>query len=610
MVEGPIIKTSVAPGEVVAKLTYSRENAEYQVHIKPEDRWRYVRHNGTLGPACAMLTGEAGSKFLTDQETGKSTVLYWRTKSDAVAQGIASMPHVDVDESVRQLIEQQLARKVDSRAVEAHLEVPPNSEGLEPFPYQKAGVRWIMNIWEDSLRQAMNIHPLLADEMGLGKTAQALTACLLTKEVRTILIVCPSSVKENWQREIGIWLNTGDPRFCEPSQLHPDGWKIKRNLVTVLASGMRIVPQTQIIIVNYDLLKNKKIYDAISARDWDVLIADETQNVKTPTSARSKVFFSLRAKRKLCMTGTPINKVMDIQSVAGWLYPAKFGIRSSFRNAYEDSYGGPRKLGEDLRASIMIARKKSDVATELPPYLDHIRLLKPNAEEEAMIRRQQSLMKDGGKAMNDFARQLEQYDRWAKKVIAESHGTFLERQVKNEVREKFQQLCISMDYSSSIPFEAMSAERKAIGVMKVPHVIDIIEEQLEAKESLVIFYHHKEVGAALTAKFATITTGFDGSTSEKARNEAIDLFQSGKKRLFIASLRAANSGINLHRSDTLLFAERDWNASENDQAKARIHRTGQRFPCTSISPAFDGSLDARMLQIDAIKSRIAQYVME
>lgn len=597
----------------LVSLRYDRGEQEYQAHLDEKSSTAIIRYNGQHTTVRMMLVAIGFlSKSIIDPVTDLPRIAYWRTKSDTVAKALMEVGDlVSVDDETRDLIRRQSEKEVDSRSIDADIEIPSNSEGYIPKPYQRAGVKYITGMWDNATRQAINMNPFLGDEMGLGKSGQVLMSILMAPDVRTVLIVCPSSVKDNWFREIGIWLCTGDPRFCEPSNLHVDGWRIKRNLVTVIRSGMRIIPQTQIWIVNYDLMKNKAVAAAIAARKWDVVVADEAQNVKTPTSARSKTFYALTGKipRKVAMTGTVVNKVMDAQPIVGWLYPGKFGVSSIFRREYEQAHDGAAKLGRDLRSTIMIARKKIDVAGELPPYMRHIHMLTPDEKTKAIIARQQKYFTGAGIDIAADAERLKAYDKWARQELMAAAGTLVERDVKAKVRRQFEEICLSMEYKNRVPFEAMSAERKAIGLEKIPEAIDFIRDTLEETASLVVFYHHKEVGDALKQAFAGKWAGIDGSTGEKDRDAAVQAFQQGHVPLFLGSIRAANSGINLHRADTLIMVEADWNASENEQAEARIHRTGQRFPCTAYYLVYEGSLDARLMQVNAWKSRIAELVM-
>jgi SWI/SNF-related matrix-associated actin-dependent regulator 1 of chromatin subfamily A len=512
---------------------------------------------------------------------------------------------------VVEMIQKAAQQAVHSRSTHAEIDVPPNAQGYTPRPYQQAATKYITDMWKQCWDSGREVHPLMGDEMGLGKTIEVLCAIQTFPHAKEILIVCPGSVKHNWKKEIGIWLNTGDPRWSEKSEMVPFGYVLKHGLVTVIKSGMSIIPETPIWIVNYDLLKNNKVFQSVCDRDWDVVIADEIQRVKNSLAIRSKKFVKIPTRLKVALSGTIANKEEDAWYPLKWLNPARFGDRLTYRTNYVNTPGGAYRLGKELRATMMIARSKKDVAKELPPFLKHIRLIEPDREAQKMIDEQRAYIRDKGIDPDAYTQRMSEHEQKARAEMEAVRGTILEADTAKRLREEFMTICESMDSRMGIPFEEISKERKRIAMLKIKHAVSFIKEILEQKDKLVVFYHHKDVGDALKAEFEGKWVGFDGSmSSTEKRHEIVEEFQTGDIPLGIFSLRSANYGINLQRADTVLFVEIDWNATENNQAADRIHRIGQKFTCTAYYLVFDGSIDARILQISAIKDRVHQYIYQ
>jgi SWI/SNF-related matrix-associated actin-dependent regulator 1 of chromatin subfamily A len=410
-----------------------------------------------------------------------------------------------------------------SRATDATIAIP-SPDGLEYLPFQRAGIAYALG------REST----LLADEMGLGKTIQAIGVCNATKP-ETVLIVCPASLKLNWRNELQRWL-------------------VDERRIDIVNGGGEVFPaHPDIVVINYDVLT--KHADALHGRTWDIVILDEAHFCKNPKAKRTKAALAISAERKLVLTGTPIpNRPVEIQAVAGYLAPSRFGHFFKFAMRYCDAHqtrhgwdflgaSNLPELQEQLRSSIMVRRLKADVLDELPP------------------KRRQVIVLDGA----DYKEEL----RVQELAEAESQTT-----------------------SPRIKFEELSRERHLMALAKVPAILDHLKG---IDHPVVIFAHHKDVIAALASELDCVTLTGDHTTEE--RQAAVESFQRGDVQYFIGSLGAAGVGITLTRASHVLFAELDWVPGNLSQAEDRCHRIGQHDSVLVQHLVVDESIDARQVEL-------------
>src|SRR4030066_1237078 len=235
-----------------------------------------------------------------------------------------------------------------SKAIDADIEIP--SLKGELFPFQKAGVQFIENT---------NGRTLIADEMGLGKTLQSIAYCQLHAEKRPILVICPATLKLNWQREFKKW--TDIKSYVINSQ------DLKYQL-----------PIYEAYIINYDIVG--KMEEMLKKMKFQVMILDEAHYLKNPKALRSKAINGLNKTipHILALTGTPIlNRPVEIFNILKMLSPQNFGNYFDFVKRYcGATYGrwgmdvsgatNIQELSDKLRSTVMIRREKKDVLTELP----------------------------------------------------------------------------------------------------------------------------------------------------------------------------------------------------------------------------------------------------
>jgi SWI/SNF-related matrix-associated actin-dependent regulator 1 of chromatin subfamily A len=475
-----------------------------------------------------------------------------------------------------------------SRAVSAAVNVPCPA-GLSYLPYQLAGVVYA----------AARKNTLIADGMGLGKTIQAIGLINSDPSIRNVLVVCPASLKINWQRELVKWLT--------------------RPMSVEIANGAW--PTANIVIVNYDILR--KWRPAIDAVSWDLLIVDEAHYVKNSKALRTKLLLGakakpargrtpaqeavapIRAKRRLFLTGTPlVNRPSELWSLVEALDPHDlgrnfFGFMKRYTNAHHNGYGwdfsGASNLDElqqRLRSKFMIRRLKADVLTELP------------------AKRRQIIL-------------LPQTDQAARAAVAAERAAFerrdAERAMARADAERAQATGDDAAYAAAVArlkqaqgllFEEMSRLRHETAVQKIPQVIEHLTDCLDSEEKVVVFVHHHDVAHALKNAFPTaaVLTGEIGMTQRQAE---IDRFMTDPDcRLFIGSIQAAGVGLTLTVASHVVFAELDWVPGNISQAEDRLHRIGQTNSVLVQHLVFDGSIDARMAAVIIEKQAVIEAAID
>jgi len=466
------------------------------------------------------------------------------------------------------------AKLAPSHAATADVDLPC-PEGLEYLPFQKAGIAYVLAKFVEGKTGA-----LIGDEPGLGKTIQAIGVVNASPEIKSVLVVCPASLKLNWRNEFRKWSVRTDfgmaPTSLDPA--HP-------NCVT---------------IVNYDILK--KLPATFSA---DLIVIDEAQYIKNPKSQRSKLLKTIakRCKRKLLLTGTPItnrpvelfpllslvdpeewdpaglNKqaIVDAGEGAGFFKFAKRYCnaqkRYMGRKSFWDFSGSSNlvELQERLRLTCMVRRLKTDVLTELPPK-----------------RRQTIVLPKNGSSVDVDA----ELEAWG------DPGDLYESDV-TQLRSK-------------LAFTEISSARRKLAVSKVLAVVAHVRDALESSDKIILFAHHKEVIAELMTELTEFNpVRIVGESSQIERQDAVEQFQSNPAvRLIIGSIGAMGVGLTLTVSSHVVFAELSWVPAEMNQAEDRAHRITQRNSVLVQHLVVEGSLDARMIELLTTKQAVADMALD
>lgn len=505
----------------------------------------------------------------------------WYTTDPAIAARLNDPDAAEKAAAERAAREQAKAASIAaSRASDSDAEIPC-PEGLSYLPYQRAGIAFAM----------ARPNVLFGDQMGLGKTIQAIGVINADQTIKRVLVICPASLRLNWQRELAKWLT--------------------REMSIVIANGPSCPTDGfDVVICNYDIADKHK--SALQGIEWDLLICDEAHYMKSPDAKRTRAILgsegtrkreaepSIRARRKLFLTGTPIPN----RPIEGWpifsalgAFSNFFGFAKRYCNAQQNGYGwdfsGSSNLPElqdKLRATIMVRRLKEDVLTELP------------AKRRAII----ELPANG--AASAIAAETAEYERQEEALDALRVAVELAK--ASDDPAVYDDAVAALRRAASVAFAEMSKVRHATAVAKVPYVVDHLRNLIENGEKVVVFAWHKDVIAAILAEFPGAVS-ITGDTPMQARQDAVDRFQTDPTcLLFAGNIQAAGVGITLTASAHVVFAELDWVPGNVSQAEDRTHRIGQRNSVLIEHLVLEGSIDARMAKTLVAKQRVIDEALD
>lgn len=496
---------------------------------------------------------EAGANFSLDKNSGKWGLTWWQ--------------NLDGEETAR-----RKESAAASRATSADVDLP-HPAGLDYMPFQKAGIRYALE------RPGV----LIADEMGLGKTIQAIGVINADPSIKTALIICPKSLKLNWQRELERWLT-------------------RPFLIGVAGDHW---PKAEIVIINYEALRR---FPDLEKLKFDICITDEAHYIKSAKAQRSKAAKAIHARRKVRLTGTPIvnrpaelyNLIEDLSD--GW--GSFFSFAKRYANAQHNGFGwdfsGAANLDElqqRLREKIMVRRLKADVLTELPRKIRQVIELEPDSAEE-----RSAVSNEAGRAV---IRELRLTDLRAKVELAKADGEDAYRAAVARLKE-----------ASQVDFTEMARLRHDTAVAKLPRVLEHLEQILEdddAKKVIVAAHHHDVINAIMAgcAQHGWNPVKLTGENTITERQAAVDAFQSKSiVRVFVASIQAAGVGITLTASSHVVFAELDWVPGNVSQMEDRAHRIGQTETVLVQHLVLAGSLDARMARSIVAKQTVIDSALD
>jgi superfamily II DNA or RNA helicase len=549
-------------------------------------RWRVRKEPATIG--LAQTSQGAGLRFEGDADPA-AVLAAWREGRSLVPLlegGWAPLPRGFLEKH-HELLEDLIAARSDDGTLPEHavgpaaelaqaLDHPPPAalgrlrallaDGLEEMPparvpadlaaelrpYQRDGVRWLQ-----FLAQA-GLGGILADDMGLGKTIQALVA--VDGADGPILVVAPTSVLRNWALEI--------QRF------------LPGRTVCVFHGPRRVLDTgADFVITSYALLR----LDAqISEFNWHTAVLDEAQAIKNPSSKTARAAFALRAKHRFCMTGTPVeNRLEELWSQLHFAMPGFLGGRKRFRERFSVPIerGDSRAIAA-LRKRIgpfILRRLKRDVAKDLPARTDIVLRVMLSPEQKSIY----DAVREAGRAEVARAvasnRTLDILEQLLRMRQAACHTGLLpgDRPVHSA---KLDQLMEALD-------EVIAGGHKALVFSQWTGFLDRIQDAVD--------------------KAGHRWTRLDGSTRD--RQAVIDDFQSPEgPPVFLLSLKAGGTGLNLTAADYVFHTDPWWNPAVEDQATDRAHRIGQTRPVVSVKLIAQDTVEERIVALQAAKRALAE----
>jgi SWI/SNF-related matrix-associated actin-dependent regulator 1 of chromatin subfamily A len=475
----------------------------------------------------------------------------------------------DVPKAVK---EEQNRTLEASRADDADIQIPkPAGLDLDFLGYQRAGVKFAL----DSISKCGGV--LIGDQMGLGKSVETIGIVNLRPDVRKVLVVAPNTLKVNWRREFNRWC-------ARPLK------------VCVQNTGIPYVGEyADVTVINFDIVG--KYLNQIRATGFDMMIIDECHYVKNSKAQRTKATLSIRPPIRVALSGTPIeNRPKEIWTILNWLepeaWPKFFPFAKRYCDAVNNGFGwdfsgasNVEELQRKLRGSLMVRRLKADVLKELP------------AKRRVLIELDSS---GCGRVLREeaqYADRLEMLERLKARV---------ELAKASESREEYERAVAALRESQDAVFAEMARIRHEVGLAKVPQAIEFISDAVE-NGKIVVFCHHKDVVAALHAKFpqAAVITG-----DTRDRMGEVDRFQQDPACNVFIGNNAAAEGITLTASSHVVMLEGDWVPGKLAQKEDRCHRIGQHDSVLVSYLVLEGSLDAHIMRVNVDKMNVIHRAMD
>ena len=481
--------------------------------------------------------------------------------------------------SVQELVEEAGSVKADKdwkafitrlSAAERHQPVVPSTLQAELRDYQVEGFRWLSRLahWQAGA--------CLADDMGLGKTVQAIAAMLEQAPHGPCLVIAPTSVCHNWEREL--------ERFAPTLAVQRLG------TTDVRADQIAGLKAMDVLVTSYGLLHQEA--DRLAEIDWRMVVFDEAQAIKNAETRRAQAGQRIKAHFRLALTGTPIENYLDeLWSLFAIVNPGLLGSRDSFARRF----GTPIERNRSdaalhaLRALIrpfILRRTKSVVLAELPSRTELTLEIDLPEEERAFyeaVRRRAlealAQLRDGGSGGQTRIHILAEITRLRRACC---HPGLV-------------------DATSELPGAKLEA------------FLELVEELIRNRHKVLVFSQF--VGQLERVRAALIERGIkhqylDGGTPAKDREKRVAAFQAGEGDLFLISLKAGGTGLNLTAADYVIHLDPWWNPAVEDQASDRVHRIGQQRPVTVYRLIVRDSIEEKILDLHRAKRDLASDLLD
>ncbi len=440
-------------------------------------------------------------------------------------------------------------------------------------PYQQEGLAWMQRL------RACGAGGVLADDMGLGKTLQTIAHLCAEKEAgradQPSLIVVPTSLVGNWQRELRRFAPQLD--VCV---LH--GPKRRRRFSQI--------SQADVVITTYGLVARD--LDTLVEQLFHVVVLDEAQNIKNRRSLASRAVRNLEARHRLCLTGTPVeNNLGELWSLFDFLMPGLLGNAEAFNLRFRvpiEREGDASRLAalRERVAPFILRRMKEHVATELPPKTEIVMPVELDGD-------QRDLYESIRVAAHGDVRKVIKKKGFSGSSIAILDALMKLRQVCCDPR-----LC------------AGEAARKVQGTAKYKAFFELLERQLAEERRVLVFSQFTQMLALIAHGLVERGIGHLVLTGQTPnRQKVVDRFQDGEADVFLISLKAGGSGLNLTRADTVIHYDPWWNAAAQAQATDRAYRIGQQNPVFVYKLIAAGSVEERMQRLQQQKQHLADTIL-
>ena len=496
-----------------------------------------------------------------------------RTITPVQALAVTLTGVVDVEDVPYEAIVGASLLKVRDRlqaAATGELVAPPAGLHADLRDYQRRGLGWLAEL------TSLGLGACLADDMGLGKTITLIALHLHRQERDGVggptLVVCPASLLGNWEAEIHRFAPGVPVRRHHGSARDLDG-----------VSGF--------VLTTYGTMRNDATQ--LAAVPWDLVVTDEAQHIKNSRSAAARALRTIPSAARVALTGTPVeNDLTELWSILDWAIPGLLGSRNAFRKVWAgpiESGLEPTKARQfaDLIGPFLLRRRKSDpgIAPELPAKTETDHLLGLTREQVVLY---ETLVRES-------MRRIEEADEETRRGLVLKLLTGL-KQICNHPAHYLRQ-----------------PNPKLRGRSEKLELLDELVGTVIAEEGAVLVFTQYVAMARLLERHLG-TTGvphqlLHGGTPVREREAMVARFQAGEVPVFLLSLKAGGTGLNLTAADHVLHFDRWWNPAVEDQATDRAYRIGQTKPVQVHRFVTQGTIEEKIAELLTRKRSIADSVL-
>ena len=432
--------------------------------------------------------------------------------------------------------------------------------------YQKQGYNWMRTL------DYLGFGGILADEMGLGKTLQTITFILSRQNSKT-LIVAPTSLIYNWLSEfkkfapsIKVLVCNGTP---EERKQHIEGYE-----------------DYDVIITTYNMLRNDLEHYKMN---FDYCILDEAQNIKNPHSLNTQCVKKIHSRVRFALTGTPIeNSLMELWSIFDFIMPEYLYDEKRFNTRYFRRLEEEPEILDEIHKMVnpfILRRLKKNVIKELPEKIEKTMFIPLNYEQKKVYETY------AGYARNLIVRKVENDEFKKSRIEILSYLT------------KLRQICLD----PSVTMDSYSG-----GSGKIDALIDLLEQSIEGKHKVLVFSQFTSVLKNISSILKETNINFcylDGSVASSRRITMVNEFNEEDTDIFLISLKAGGTGLNLTSADIVIHFDPWWNPAVEDQATDRAHRIGQKNVVEVIKLIASDTVEEKILELQNSKRELIDKVL-
>ncbi|WP_240938207.1 DEAD/DEAH box helicase [Nocardioides sp. JQ2195] len=501
-----------------------------------------------------------------------------RTAKPAQALAATLTGQVSVDDVEEKVIVGATLEKVRQQILTAATREPvPAPSGLQATlrDYQAHGLTWLAEM------TSLGLGACLADDMGLGKTITVIALHLHRRSLGItgpVLVVCPASLLGNWEAEIRRFAPGTSVRRFHGGSRTLEG--LSDGFVLTTYGTMRTDSQP----------KGKR---ELAAVRWDLVVADEAQHVKNPQSSTARALRTLDSTARIALSGTPVeNNLTELWAILDWAIPGLLGSRNAFRKVWAgpiESGLEPTKARQfaDLIQPFLLRRRKSDpgIAPELPA--------KTETDHPLRLTREQAVLYEA--LVRESMERIERADEHARRGLVLQLLTGL-KQICNHPAHYLKQASSRLSGRSE----------------KLDLIDELLGTVLAEDGGVLVFTQYVQMARLLEQHLEAtgVPTQFlHGGTPVRERSAMVDRFQAGETPVFLLSLKAGGTGLNLTAADHVIHFDRWWNPAVEEQATDRAYRIGQTRAVQVHRLITQGTIEERIAELLAHKRSLADSVL-